>query len=189
MPIIRAQALLDLLCPSDPGSHASRAYAILDAARNDEIHPALLDADCPTLSLYRGDAAERMAEVAPYLVALERGSRFTRWLLERGWGDSWAVFVVCPAAAEPLRNHFRRLLMVQLPGGRAVYFRFYDPRVLRVYLPTCTPDELKTIFGPVECYVAEGEDPDEALAFRLDRDGLVQSRRRLETDGQFAGLS
>jgi hypothetical protein len=180
MTTVRAAALLDLFCPSDRRAQASRAYAIVDAARNEEIHPALLAADCPTLSLYRGDAAVRMAEVAPYLVALERGSRFTRWLLERGWGDSWAVFVVSPAAAEPLRNHFRRFLMVQMPDGRSVYFRFYDPRVLRVYLPTCTPDELKTIFGPVERYVAEGEDPGETLAFCLDREGLAQSRRRLE---------
>ena len=46
--------------------------------------------------------------------------------------------------------------MVGAPGGERVYFRFYDPRVLRVYLPTCSSSELKGVFGPVGRFVVEG---------------------------------
>ncbi len=28
-------------------------------------------------------------------------------------------------------------------------FRYYDPRVLRVYLPTCSPAEFARFFGPI----------------------------------------
>jgi hypothetical protein len=35
-------------------------------------------------------------------------------------------------------------------------FRYYDPRVLRVYLPSCRPSELETVFGPV---VSVGKKP------------------------------
>ena len=44
---------------------------------------------------------------------------------------------------------------VQLPSGEMVYFRYYDPRVLQVYLPTCRRDEIKIIYGPVLRYIAE----------------------------------
>ncbi len=39
-------------------------------------------------------------------------------------------------------------------------FRYSDPRILRVYLPTCLPDELEQMFGPVTAYVMESEDAD-----------------------------
>ena len=39
------------------------------------------------------------------------------------------------------------------------YFRYYDPRVLRVYLPTCNARELQTVFGPVLRYLVEDEKP------------------------------
>jgi hypothetical protein len=56
-------------------------------------------------------------------------------------------------------------LTVSGAEGRKLYFRFYDPRVLRVYLPTCTTDERSTFFGPVTCFLMEGEEPDELLLF------------------------
>jgi hypothetical protein len=49
-------------------------------------------------------------------------------------------------------------------------FRYYDPRVLRVYLPTCVTVELRTVFGPIECFWMEGESPEKMLEFCfLDR--------------------
>jgi hypothetical protein len=137
------------------------AFAILDAARDERIFPALLAADCDWLCLYRGDAAVRMAEVAPYLVALHPASTFLAWALGEGWGNSWGVFFNAPlplgrqAHLERLQAHFRRFLMAQLPNGHSVYFRFYDPRVLRAYLPTCSEEERRTFFGPVERFVME----------------------------------
>jgi len=46
-------------------------------------------------------------------------------------------------------------------------FRYYDPRVLRVYLPTCVRSELRTVFGPIERFWTEGENPDKMLEFRF----------------------
>ena len=151
-------SILDELLPPFPEEERMRAYALVDAARDERIYPAVLRADCEWTCLYRGDAAVTMAEVAPYLVQLDRASRFTAWLLENGWGDSWGVFLNAPVTLEVLRNHFRRFVYAQLPDGRNVYFRFYDPRVLRVYLPTCTPDEMVKIFGPVERFLLEDAD-------------------------------
>jgi len=150
-----ADAVLDELLPPFPENERMRAYAILDAARDERIYPAVLRADAEWTCLYRGDAAVTMAEVAPYVVQLDRGSQFTAWILEHGWGDSWGVFLNAAVPLEVLRTHFRRFVFVQLPDGRNVYFRFYDPRVLRVYLPTCTEDEAEKLFGPVDRFLME----------------------------------
>jgi hypothetical protein len=48
--------------------------------------------------------------------------------------------------------------MVKDPDGRILYFRYYDPRVMRVYLPSCNATEMKTVFGPALSYVMEDED-------------------------------
>ena len=171
MSALIADALLDEL-----RAGGRRAYMLVDAARNESIYPSLLRADCQWVCLYRGDAAVRMAEVAPYLVELTDGSAFARWLIDRGWGDNWGVFVNAPLDMERLRAHFRRFVLVQMPDGKNVYFRFYDPRVLRVYLPTCNAAELETIFGPVERYVMESVDGTDAVAFRHTAEGLIESR-------------
>jgi len=149
--------LIEELFPPFPEVAETRAFAVLDAARDNAIYPAVLRADCEWCCLYRGDAATTMAEVAPYLVELNVESRFTSWLLQNAWGNSWGVFLTAPVKMEALRNHLRRLVFVKLPDGRNVYFRFYDPRVLRVYLPTCTPEELTAIFGPIDRFLMEDE--------------------------------
>jgi hypothetical protein len=168
-----SDTLFEELFPPFPEVAESRAFAILDAARDDAIYPAILRADCEWCCLYRGDAATTMAEVAPYLVELNPESRFTPWLLEHAWGNSWGVFLNTPVKMEILQRHFRRFLMVRLPDGRSVYFRFYDPRVLRPYLPTCVPTELETLFGPVDRFVIESGDTNHEIII-FSRDGAEQ---------------
>ena len=154
----------------------THVYAILDAARDVRIYPALLDADSDYCCLYRGDLAQELAEVAPYLVTLEPQAPFTPWLLSHGWGGSWGVFLASSAPLEVLRRHFRRFLMVYDEAGKPLYFRYYDPRVLRVYLPTCNATELDTVFGPVKRYCVEGEDDHTLLEYVYTDAELMQAR-------------
>lgn len=65
-----------------------------------------------------------------------------------------------------MRQHFRRFLLVHGDKGQTLYFRFYDPRILRVFLPGCTPEERIAFFGPISRFVMEAEDPATALEFR-----------------------
>ena len=63
-----------------------------------------------------------------------------------------------PAGLRELGRHFQAFIMVYDPQGKPLYFRYYDPRVFRIYLPTCNESELKTVFGPVNSFYVEGED-------------------------------
>ena len=113
-------------------------YAILDAARDIKILALLMQAKEEYQSLYEGVEGAKLAQVAPYLVKLGKDSPLLGSLLLEGWGNSWGVYLTCAGEFQEVRRHLRHFLEVQLPDGKQVYFRFYDPRVLRVFLPTCT---------------------------------------------------
>jgi len=53
------------------------------------------------------------------------------------------------------RLHFKKFLRVRTEDGRELAFRYYDPRVLNIHLPTCTADEFYTLLGPLTALVAE----------------------------------
>jgi hypothetical protein len=93
------------------------------------------------------------------------GSRVTAWLVEQGWGNSWGIFVDTAAEMRALRQHLRQFVMVYSPEAKPLYFRYYDPRVFRTFLPTCTVDELATWFGPVNSYLVEDEQPNVLLHY------------------------
>ena len=140
-------------------------YAILDAARNEQIYPTVVDLDGEYCCLYRGDIPQVLAEAVPYLVKLEPEHSFMTWLISEGWGDSWGIFLESDAALEELRGHFRRFTMAKDEDGKQIYFRFYDPRVLRAYLPTSNETELETVFGPVNSFLVEGKDVDTFIEY------------------------
>lgn len=146
-------------------------YAVLDGASVPELPQLLWEHEPENICLYRGELEPDMAEVAPYLVKLEYDHPFTKLVCEQGWGKHWGIFVITPAEVDirTMRQHFRRFLMVYDPDGKLIYFRYYDPRVLRVYLPTCNAEDTNIVFGPISCYMLE--DDDSSVLLRLSSDG------------------
>jgi len=173
------QKVLNHLFRSIEGQTPQGVYAILDAARDDAVYQELVNSDIENICLYRGEKAIELATVAPYLINLKREDPFTQWFLNAGWGKSWGIFVQSPASLNELRQHFRTFLMVYDEEGKPLYFRYYDPRVLRVYLPTCNESELKVVFGPVTRYVIEGENANEMIAYFLTAGQLAREAVRL----------
>ncbi len=163
-------ALRRYFWPEDPRTDI---YAIVDGARDRRIFSNLVNSYANSVCLYRGDLHPELEFAAPYLVQVDFDDRFTQSLIRDGWGQSWCVFLKSPSGIERLRKHLRSLLRVEDESGRKLVFRYYDPRVLRAYLPTCFADELKTVFGGIECFYAESEDAGELIEFRLDRGKLL----------------
>ncbi|MEO1510660.1 MAG: DUF4123 domain-containing protein, partial [Planctomycetota bacterium] len=62
-----------------------------------------------------------------------------------------------------VRNHFRDLTQVIGPDGDRLMFRYYDPRVLASFLPTCDATQLGELFGPAIEIFGEREDGPPAL--------------------------
>jgi hypothetical protein len=155
------ERLRQLLFASD---HES-TYAILDGASVPDLRMKLHTAKEEWACLYRGELAPDLAEVAPYLIKLRRKSPLTDWILGEGWGNHWGIFAISSVGLEALRRHLRGFLRVKDSSGKILYFRYYDPRVLPIYLPTCRRDEIKTLYGPVLRYITEAAKSGCALVF------------------------
>jgi len=142
-------------------------YAILDGASVPDLVKNLYQFEPDYCCLYRGELAPDMASVAPYLVRLEAKDQFSELVLREGWGAHWGTFIISPASLRALRDHFREFHTVELPDQRSVLFRYYDPRVLRSFLPVCNADELTLFFGPVQAFVVEGDTAESGMKFSL----------------------
>ncbi|HZF50791.1 MAG TPA: DUF4123 domain-containing protein [Polyangiaceae bacterium] len=133
-------------------------FAILDAGRSARIRTLLAEAVDEYRSLHDGIEAVTMADVAPYLTRLQKDSHLLGRLVDEGWGQSWGVYFTSPAPFRDVRAHLQRLLVVKTKeDDRLLQFRFYDPRVLRVFLPTCTVRQTGEIYSDIERFVCEDE--------------------------------
>jgi pSer/pThr/pTyr-binding forkhead associated (FHA) protein len=140
-------------------------HAILDAARDPEILPRLKASRTQFASLYEERDGDELATYGPWLAKVPPDSAFLEDLVREGWGRSWGVYLMSGLSFPELRRHLRQFLLAKLPDGRQVCFRYYDPRVLRTYMPTCTPEEMTRFVGPIERFLAESSDEDEILEF------------------------
>ncbi|TFW33899.1 DUF4123 domain-containing protein [Massilia horti] len=132
-------------------------FALLDGAGIPDLLDRLYGTDALEFEcLYSGELEPSVAEVAPYIARLERGSDFASWVLG-DWGASRGIFaqVTEDVGLPQLRRHFRKLNMVYRDDGRPVLFRYYDPRVMFQFLPLCNEAQLKEMFGPVSRYIVE----------------------------------
>jgi hypothetical protein len=124
----------------------------------------------PHDSLFSGEGGQQLADVAPVIVELRQRSPFAdQWLGE--WGNSVGILVEAPVPMARVREHLRTLTIVRYEREK-YFFRFYDPRVLRPYLPSCTRDEVSRFFGPMVAIYCEGDEPNQLMTFRMGRSGL-----------------
>ncbi len=133
-------------------------FAVLDAARDERILTILRECVSEARSLYEGFAGEAMADAAPYLVQVGTGPLLERFVLE-GWGRSWGIFLTSSRSFVQVRRHLRRFLIVKDDETEnRLYFRFYDPRVFRVFLPIATRRQSVELFEDISQFLMENED-------------------------------
>ena len=149
------------------------AYAIIDGASVTDLLPQLEQYEGESCCLFAGELSDELAQTAPYLVQLSEDDAFSGRLLEEGWGKHWGIFALLPAdlGFRDVRKHFRSSLRVRSPDEKPLLFRYYDPRVLRVYLPSCNEEEKELIFGPVNAFIMEGETGE-----------IIQARQHVQTN-------
>jgi hypothetical protein len=152
-------------------------YMLLDTARDPRIYVRLMELGdtVHARSLYQGDIGESLAHVSPYLLTLRDDQPASRWFAEAGFRQSWGLFVTTPIGFDELRRHLRKFNIVYSEDRTPLVFRFYDPRVLRRFLPTCTAEELRRFFGPIDSFLTESEEADALIRFTFRGGELIQS--------------
>jgi len=146
---------------SDPDLNV---YAVLDGASAKGLLGLLAQSGARHYCLMPGNLEPDMMEVSGHVVELSPEANTTNWLLREGWGKHWGVFASSPASLIEVRGHCRMLFRAHDEQGKPLMFRFYDPRVLRVFLPSCNKREQAETFGPVAAWYMEGENPDSMVS-------------------------
>jgi len=151
------EQLMTLLWPNGDDPSGDSVYWLLDGARDPGIVQWLRSGELRFSCLYSGRLTPSLEAAAPYLVQLMPKSPSTRELLERGWGRAWGIFILAPAALPMLaiRLHLKKFLRVRTEDKKLLMFRYYDPRVLSVFLPTCTDEEFTRFLGPLNRLLVE----------------------------------
>ncbi len=135
----------------------TQIYAILDGAACEELLQKIDELSPPHYCLFAGELEPDVEEVAPYLILLEEEHDFTRWLFESIGKNPWGIFIKASATLREMRKHFRQFLMVKGPDGKQLYMRFYDPRVLPMFLRSSPSAQVTQFFGPVTEFVCRLE--------------------------------
>lgn len=137
----------DVLANETP-SGKIHTYLLLDASAYIE-HRGVFDldliSDCPAMCMFTGEAAQTLKMSAPYLLDLtidekvyqDDGSvpHFHRRYFEKMWGENVGVFIQSSASMKDIHQHFRKFLKFDFEEKNNRFFRYWDPRVLKVHLP------------------------------------------------------
>lgn len=145
-------------------------YGIVDSARNDEVFRYLVTGDVRYKSLFEDTMDVQSYGVSGFLVECKKESPLFQWMTTDAWGDNSSIFFTSKASFEDLFSHFQKFNRVYLEGDDVVLFRYYDPRVLRNYLPTCNQVEIETFFGEVGSFFAESDTPEVIYVFKQDKE-------------------
>jgi Fe-S-cluster containining protein len=158
----------------------SRLYCILDCAQDKILYKMLKMSNIQHYCLYKKQIhfvgerlIEELAAVAPYLVCLTPEDQFLQNLLYHGWGKNWCTFLFSDHNYENVYEHCSGNLLALTEEGETLQFRYFDPRILRVYLPSCTPEELFIFFGPVSAFCCEDETTSEPILFTIKNKELI----------------
>jgi len=145
-------------------------YALLDAYDAPTVPAKVQELGTESaVCLFVGNAEKKYWELAPYLIQIDAST--LEWMRQSVWGSACGVFLLSKSGLETLRTHLRRFLMVQLPDGERWFFRYYDPRILKVYLQNCRTDELEIFFGPVRSFGIVDAEADQILLLHTSIEG------------------
>jgi Domain of unknown function (DUF4123) len=165
--------LEDAIC--GPLATPGDTYAILDGAVVRQLPDAFEAMRVPHACLFRGETDPLVLTRAPWLVKLEPGTEALAWILREGWGRNWGMFAAVPRDTkfDEVLEHFRQFIQVRLPDGRIVFFRFYDPRVQRLFVPSCDAAQAALLFSLPLAWMCESEEG-ASLITCTEKDGAVQ---------------
>lgn len=143
-PINVPEDLAPALFPED-----KRTYAILDGSMIQGLPDMLESWEMDHRCLYKGQMAEDLRDLAPYVVSLRPYHRLTGWLFKDGdapnqlWRTDYGCFVLSTKDIDTLQAHFRHYNSVQTDGtDHRLFLRFWSNPVLSAMARHSGPDPL-----------------------------------------------
>ncbi|UIN21229.1 DUF4123 domain-containing protein [Herbaspirillum frisingense] len=127
-------------------------YLLLDGAQAEGSHLALQAMRVPYASLFEGKREEVLPEIAPLLVALsgldmQRRERLVSWILPLAFSVPCLSWYESPLPLPALAAHLRNFHQVGLSDGQAMMMRWYDTRILPIWLQALDPEQARLFTG------------------------------------------
>lgn len=172
----------DVPQPLEPlifGAPGRFCYALLDGAKIEHLPQMLAGALLDHDSLFQGKAQDELAEVAPYLVRLERGNPFTRRLFTKPgalgglWGGDGGILLLSQAPLADIRKQLRKYTRIRDEDGKWYYYRFWEPRVFRANAVQYDAATFAAFLGPVEGVLCPDSTDDAMLLFEPPQAGAA----------------
>lgn len=154
---------------------AGQMYGVLDCSRDPALYEhAVRLAPHGAACLFEGRLAEEVLRVSPFVVELAPADPLSRQWRTLGWGQAWGILLSSRSGLGAVRRRLRHFTQAKLPSGEGpVLFRFWDPRVFRVYLPLVEPAEVGAWFEDIDRYVVETEDGKGSIRYALKGGALA----------------
>lgn len=126
-------------------------YLLLDGAQIDDLMQTLYQLEpAPEFHrLYDGTRYAELAEVGPILIATDHSSLLSQHFKEH-WSTTAGATLNSRAGTDELIQHLTSLVHASVSGGVSVLFRYYDPRILHLWLANMDDGQRNTALGPVE---------------------------------------
>ncbi len=119
---------------------------ILDTAPAENSHQMLGRLGVPYLSLFDGTPEESLLEIAPLLIPVggldaDVRHRVFDWAEKLAYAAPCLTWFETDATPRDVAKHLRQFHVVGLTEGQAMLMRWYDTRILPVWLACLTPEQ------------------------------------------------
>ncbi|MEM6594851.1 MAG: DUF4123 domain-containing protein [Pseudomonadota bacterium] len=152
-----------------------RAYLLVDASCDPLIPHFAGSFNEEVRCLFDGQAFEDLAEVAPWLISLERFGDAWDWYVENGWGNNWGIVILTRLPLAKLKSHFKKFIKAEDEDGETYFFKFYRPEHLNTYLPIFDDDQRQRFLRGIDGILTEVDDGASALVHRVGKDAKLDS--------------
>ncbi len=145
------------------------AYLLLDNALIENLprHLLSLGQFMPCHPLYLTTDYAELADCGPLLVPVVPDSPLAQ-LFNAKWRLQAGLWLETEAPEPVLLDHLRSLVHVSLDGDVTTFFRYYDPRIARVWLQDLAPAERGRVMGPVQSIRLPAEDGSDLLISNIN---------------------
>ena len=128
----------------------NQAYLLLDGAQIDNLAERLLDQGKNTKfqSLYQHTAYSKLADIGPILVPVSPSSPLAH-IFALEWSATAGIWLESEAGEDVVVQHLRSLIHACVEGDATVLFRYYDPRITRLWLTGLEPQARDRLMGPI----------------------------------------
>jgi hypothetical protein len=161
------------LCPN---------YILIDAALwSNDIDLLFLDEDVVYRSLFKGSTGEELWSVAPYLADISSNEGLVEKIKEINRNEPInrrITWLSSPLNIDELRKHLRRFLRMKREDDSYVYFRFYDPFVIKKVFPNLTKEQATEFFERIDYVMTDDIRVNERHIFYLSPDKTLQVKSK-----------